>query len=101
MAEISVEELNLRFQQSGSLLILDVREELEFHTFNIGGKNIPLGKLPLILDDLEWDREAEVVVVCQHGIRSKTACKLLSMAGFLNTRNLIGGLLAWRKKFNN
>lgn len=100
MADISVEELHERLQKQENIRLLDVREELEFHTFNIGGENIPLGKLPAALEDLDWDTEAEVVVICQRGLRSETGCRILAMAGFSNISNLTGGLLAWRKKFD-
>lgn len=97
MGLISVQELRERLQNEESVHILDVREELEFHTFNIGGENIPLGKLPSVLEDLEWDSEEEIVVICQRGIRSDTACRILAQAGFSNIKNLVGGLLEWRK----
>lgn len=98
MVSMSVEELAERLKQSKSFRIVDVREELEFYTFNIGGENIPLGSLPVFLEDADWDVNDEIVVVCQHGIRSKTGCQILTMAGFSNVKNLSGGLLAWRKK---
>jgi rhodanese-related sulfurtransferase len=101
MADIGVEELQDRLAKGDQIRLLDVREELEFHTFNIGGVNIPLGKLPTSLEDLEWERDEQIVVICQRGIRSETGCRILNMAGFTNTRNLEGGLLAWRKKFND
>lgn len=100
MADISVEELQKRLQNQENIKLLDVRETLEFHTFNIGGTNIPLGQLPSVLEELDWDYQDEVVVICQRGIRSETGCRILKMAGFTTTRNLTGGLLAWRKKFN-
>ncbi len=97
MANITVKELRERLAQHEPVQILDVREELEFYTFNIGGENIPLGKLTTVLEDLEWNTSEEIIVICQRGIRSETACRILAMAGFSNVRNLIGGLLEWRK----
>lgn len=99
MVDISVEELAERLQKEESLNLLDVREELEFHTFKIGGINIPLGKLASELENLEWEITDEIVVICQRGLRSETACRILRMAGYKNVRNLQGGLLSWRKKF--
>lgn len=99
MADISVNELAERLQKKELLHLLDVREELEFHTFSIGGINIPLGKLASGLEDLEWEITDEIVVICQRGLRSETACRILQMAGYKNVRNLQGGLLSWRKKF--
>ncbi|MEY3679284.1 MAG: hypothetical protein RI924_1425 [Bacteroidota bacterium] len=100
MTDISPQELNESIQQGKSIQILDVREAIEFHTFNIGGVHIPLGKLPESIEELDWNEETEIAVICQRGIRSKTACKLLEMAGYRQVRNLNGGLLAWRKTFN-
>lgn len=100
MGLIKVTELYDRLQKQEAVKILDVREELEFHTFNIGGKNIPLGKLPTVLEDLDWDTDDEIVVICQRGIRSETACRILAMAGFTNIKNLVGGLLEYRKTIN-
>lgn len=93
---IEASELNKRLADREDLNILDVREELEFHTFNIGGLSLPLGKLREP-EDLEFDSEEELIVVCQRGIRSRTACKLLEDMGFKKVRNLVGGLLALRR----
>lgn len=97
MGLITVKELRERLQNADQVRILDVREELEFHTFNIGGENIPLGKLPAVLEDMDWDKNDEIIVICQRGIRSETGCRILAMAGFTQVQNLVGGLLAWRK----
>ncbi|RRN77641.1 rhodanese-like domain-containing protein [Pseudoxanthomonas sp. SGD-10] len=74
--------------------LLDVREELEFHTFNIGGVNIPLGKIQKLIDEDELDipDHKTIIVICQRGIRSKTAKTILLQNGYPNVRNLIGGL---------
>lgn len=100
MTDISPQELYDLIQQGKNIQILDVREAIEFHTFNIGGTHIPLGKLPESIEELDWDKEMKIAVICQRGIRSKTACKLLEMAGYRQVKNLNGGLLAWRKTFN-
>lgn len=93
---IEASELNSRLSAGESVKILDVRETLEYHTYNIGGLNIPLG-LIRNPEDLELSPQEEVIVVCQRGIRSRTACKLLESMGFTNPRNLVGGLLALRR----
>lgn len=94
---ISVQDFNNLSTKSNNFQIIDVRSELEFHTYNIGGENIPLGKLPTVLDDLGYNADQEIVVVCQHGIRSETARVLLKNHGFTNVKNLKGGLVALRK----
>ncbi|MBC8052792.1 MAG: rhodanese-like domain-containing protein [Sphingobacteriaceae bacterium] len=96
-SDISAAELKEKLSESNSLYLIDVREELEFHTFNIGGENIPLGTLSKGLGELEYNKNDEIVVICQRGIRSETARRLLVSAGYKNVKNLSGGLLAYRR----
>jgi rhodanese-related sulfurtransferase len=97
MKHISASELASKLAECPHPVLLDVREELEFHTFNIGGINIPLGHLIQGIDELEINQEEEIVVICQRGIRSLTACNVLEAAGFKNVLNLSDGLLGWQK----
>ena len=94
---ITVLELNDCIHRKLPIHIIDVREELEFHTFNIGGKNIPLGRLLGDPDELGLDKENEIIVLCQRGLRSETARRFLVSLGYEKVKNLQGGLLAWRK----
>lgn len=94
---ITVSELNDRINRKHPIIIIDVREELEFHTFNIGGENIPLGRLTGGMIELEFNKENEIIVLCQRGLRSETARRVLVSQGYENVKNLQGGLLAWRK----
>ena len=95
MQDITVEEFAQLLSSKKEIQLLDVREAIEFHTFNIGGFHIPIGKLAQILadDELDFNPDLPVIVVCQHGVRSKTAKVILKNAGFTNTQNLIGGLI--------
>ncbi len=95
--DISAVEFNSRYQVDNSFLIIDVRERLEFQTFNLGGSNIPLAVLLRDIEDLDFGKEEEIVVICQHGLRSETARRVLSQNGYKNVRNLSGGLLAIQK----
>ncbi|EHQ30879.1 rhodanese-like domain-containing protein [Mucilaginibacter paludis] len=98
--DISATNLNDRINQGETLNLLDVRDEMEYHTYNIGGQNIPLGKLPSELDELEWNKSEEIIVVCKMGLRSKTGKHILQQNGYLNVKNLEGGLLALQKLNN-
>jgi rhodanese-related sulfurtransferase len=95
--DIKASELLERLDAGEALALLDVREPIEYHTFNIGGTNIPVGKLINEAEDLEFDKDEEIIVLCQAGVRSKTAQAVLRQQGFQNIRNLTGGLLALRK----
>ncbi|MEJ7780618.1 MAG: rhodanese-like domain-containing protein [Daejeonella sp.] len=95
--DISATEFNARYPIAEEFIIIDVREELEYQTFNLGGDNIPLGILLSDVEDLNYKRDSEIVLICQHGLRSETARRVLAQNGYTNVRNLKGGLLAWRK----
>ena len=94
---ITVKELKDRLSVHESVNIIDVREELEFHTFNIGGENIPLGNLLAEINELKYNKNQALVVVCQRGLRSETARRVLESHGYSNVKNLTGGLLAWAR----
>ena len=101
MTDIDANELFVRLQKGEQLTLLDVRGEIEYHTFNIGGKNIPLPYLDKSLDDLPWNKSDEIIVICKVGLRSATAKSLLELKGYKNIRNLAGGLIAWQKNQQN
>jgi len=97
MLPIDAAELTTRLQQGENLNLLDVREEIEYHTYNIGGKNIPLSKLNEHLTTLGYNKNDELIVICKAGLRSETARLLLKENGYGQVRNLTGGLLALQK----
>lgn len=97
MSEISALELKALIDSHNSPYILDVRERLEYFSYNIGGRLIPLGALPNQLEELPENLDQEIVVVCQKGIRSRTAQKILMQAGYTNVKNLRGGLSAFHR----
>lgn len=95
--DIGAEEFTERNIDPLPFKIIDVREQIEFQTFNLGGLNMPLGILLKKPDELEDLKNEELIVICQHGLRSVTARRFLLMNGFKNVRNLHGGILALRK----
>ncbi|MGI4729928.1 MAG: rhodanese-like domain-containing protein [Janthinobacterium lividum] len=97
LEDIQAHELLLRLKNQEQLNLLDVREPIEFSTFNIGGKNIPLGKLEPAIKSLDYTKNEEIIVICKMGLRSETGTQLLRQHGFTNARNLEGGLLALHK----
>ncbi len=97
MTDISANEVLVRLKNGEHLNLLDVRGEMEYHTFNIGGKNIPLPLLENNLDELDWNKTDEIIVICKVGMRSATAKSILELNGYENIRNLTGGLIAFQK----
>ncbi|MCL4539048.1 MAG: rhodanese-like domain-containing protein [Bacteroidetes bacterium] len=96
--EISAVELKERLDNGEEIFILDVRQPDEYRYCNIGGLLMPLGDLPRRMSDL--DPEREIVVVCHSGARSARATQYLQRAGFLNVKNLAGGIDRWAEEID-
>lgn len=91
--QISTSDLKSELQDTNKQFI-DVRTSGEFSARNIRGfKNIPLQQLAHKTNQLS--KEKEVVVICQSGMRSKQASKLLKKQGFNKVTNVKGGMNAW------
>ena len=100
MQNISVDELKLRMDAGEKINLIDVREPFENADFNIGGRLLPLGKIQSMqVDEIEDLKDEEVILYCRSGNRSGQACMFLETMGFTNTKNLSGGMLAWKDKF--
>jgi rhodanese-related sulfurtransferase len=95
--DITVQELKERLEKGEKLNLFDVREPNEYADDNIGATLIPLGELPYRVDELEGLEDEEVIVHCRSGARSARAQQILEENGFTNVRNLIGGMLEYRK----
>jgi rhodanese-related sulfurtransferase len=74
--------------------VLDVREEEEVKRKRIPGSVwIPLGELRKRVHEL--DKNKEIAVHCESGLRSYKACLRLQHAGIENVKNIDGGMLCW------
>lgn len=77
-------------------LLVDVREPWEFQYCHIQGSTLlPLQQVPERLTEL--DSEAEIVLICHHGVRSYRTGLFLRQAGFDKLYNLQGGVEAWAR----
>ena len=99
---ITIEELKARIDAGEKLNLIDCREPFEYAEFNIGAKLIPLGEIQRMqIEEIEDLKEEEIIIHCRSGQRSMMACMFLDTLGFKNTKNLIGGVLAWQEKFGS
>jgi rhodanese-related sulfurtransferase len=101
MKNITVEQLKEKLDSGEKVNLIDCREPHEYAEYNIGGKLVPLGKIQTMqIDDIEDLKDEEVIVHCRSGQRSMMACMVLDQMGFTNTNNVVGGILAWKEKFD-
>ncbi|MES1216601.1 MAG: rhodanese-like domain-containing protein [Bacteroidota bacterium] len=100
MQNISATEVKEKLDKGEEINLIDVREPYEHAEFNIGGILYPLGNIQsMMVDELEGLKEKEVILYCRSGNRSGQAAMILDMLGFKNTKNLVGGMVAWQDKF--
>src|ERR1700743_3941996 len=92
MKEVSVQELKEKMDNGENFQLIDVREDFEYETSNIGGLLIPLGGVLIEADKISKDKP--VVIMCRSGKRSAAAIMQLEQKGYTNLYNLQGGILA-------
>ena len=86
-----------RLMNEGALM-LDVREDNEWAVGHIpNAKHIRVGQLSGQLGELGKFKDKPIVAYCRSGNRSARACAMLKKAGFDNTYNLAGGIMAWEQ----
>ena len=92
---IQVSEVKEKLETSKETFqVLDVREEEEVKRKRIPGSVwIPLGELKKRVHEL--DKNKEIAVHCESGLRSYKACLRLQHAGIENVKNIDGGMLCW------
>lgn len=92
--QISVQQVAERLKSQPRPKLLDTREQPEFDIVHLPGSVLVTQE---VLDDLlqNGDRNAEMICICHHGIRSLNAVRFLRQQGFVNCRSMRGGLEAW------
>ncbi len=98
MQEITVQELKEKIDSGEDFQLIDVREDFEYETSNIGGELIPLGGVLIEADKISRDKP--VVIMCRSGKRSAAAIMQLEQLGYTNLSNLQGGILAWAQEID-
>ena len=89
----SVDEVRSILKQNKGVQFIDVREEEEYITHNIGARNIPLSNLENNLSAI--DKGQVVVLHCKSGKRSLKALGVLKKNSFKEVYSMTGGIDAW------
>lgn len=87
----------LEWKQSGkSYQLIDIRESYEIESTSMGGKSIPMEKIPERLEDLRND--VPVIFHCQSGRRSEAVVRWIETKRKMdNLYSLDGGIVAWNE----
>jgi len=92
--EISALELKSRRDRGENPVVIDVREDWELQLARIPDVvHVPMSQIPARLG--EFQRDAEIIVMCHAGGRSMRVAHFLANQGFSDVANLSGGISAW------
>ncbi len=95
--QIDVFELKERLNRGEAPMVLDIREgyELEICELEVC-KHLPLSRFNEEYQNLLGDKkEEELILLCRSGARTAQLQVFLKSQGYTQTRNLVGGILAW------
>lgn len=99
---VAIEEIRDRIAAHDAPLLLDVREDDEVANGVIPGAiHLSRAHFESQVEDRVPDKEAEVVVYCQSGVRSAFAARTMQDLGFTNIRHMDGGFLRWKDQGND
>jgi rhodanese-related sulfurtransferase len=102
--EIQPWDLSKQLSAGKSLVLLDVREPVEFDTLHIPGSiNVPRGVLE---QSCEWDfdetvpllaagHELDIVAICRSGYRSALVADVMQQMGYTGVVSLRTGVRGW------
>ena len=100
--EISPRELQNKLKDDHPLVLLDVRETWELERARLRDERlvgIPLSQIAAqgisIFPETTFPPEADVIVICHHGVRSLQVTAWLRSLGWTQVYSLAGGLHAY------
>ena len=103
--EISVQNLALKMKEGEKFILLDVRETWETNLVRIDDERVvtlPMSRIARERKDAFppalRDPQAEIVVMCHHGIRSADVTGWMRQQGWKNVSSLAGGIAAYAEQ---
>ncbi|MEN2768422.1 rhodanese-like domain-containing protein [Ornithinibacillus xuwenensis] len=95
ITNITIQEVKEKLSKN-NIQFIDVRTPGEYRrNHQVPFQNIPLYELTSRTNEL--NKSLEIVVICQSGIRSSKASRVLKKRGFNQISNVKGGMSAWNK----
>lgn len=100
--EVTPAEVKRRIDAGEKLILLDVREPVEFQTACIAGSQlIPMNSIPSALQSLEAKAdESTLIVLCHHGMRSLNVVNWLRQQGVESCQSMSGGIEQWSREID-
>jgi len=101
LPQISIHALQHVIERYPDHVLLDVRTNEEWEQGHVEGAfHMPIH---ILLDngiEDHFSKEDHISVICRSGYRSNIAASFLKLKGFIHVYSVIGGMLAWQRKFD-
>lgn len=96
--EVTLLDAHQLWASANSPVIVDIRDAQSFAQGHIPG-SVALNNDNVAEFIQNTDKQAQVIVVCYHGISSQQAADVLQQNGLTNTYSMQGGFSAWQMQF--
>ena len=98
LPQLSIHRLKNMLQKNDGHCVIDVRTEQEWNTGHIpGARHVPIQEI--IAHGVNLEKGDHISVICGSGYRSNIAGSLLKARGYLRINSVIGGMNAWKMKY--
>jgi len=99
--EIDCRTVKARLDMGDPLVLLDCREPNEYDFVRLdSARLVPMSELAERVGELDSIRDAEIVVYCHHGVRSRQVANWLRGQGFAHVQSLAGGIDRWAQEID-
>jgi rhodanese-related sulfurtransferase len=106
--EVDVQQLARKLQSNEPFVLLDVREAWELDQAMIVDsrlKVVPMSRLAQLgveaFPEEVQQKDAEILVLCHHGVRSATVSGWMLAQGWTNALSVRGGIAEYAQKIDN
>jgi rhodanese-related sulfurtransferase len=98
--DVDPEQFHDLLQKKTQIKLIDVRRQEEYDQGHIqNAALLPVQELSQErIDALDIKKEDEILLYCRSGGRSGKALEQFLQLGYINTKHLAGGMLAWQEK---
>jgi rhodanese-related sulfurtransferase len=96
--EVTVAETQERLAANPDALLVDVREDNEWHAAHAqGAEHLGKGVIERDIETVVPDKSTELILYCGGGYRSALATDSLQKMGYTNVWSMAGGWKAWKE----
>jgi rhodanese-related sulfurtransferase len=99
--EIDCRTVKARLDAGDTFVLLDCRERNEYDFVRLdSARLVPMSELAERVGELDSIRDAEIVVYCHHGVRSRQVANWLRGQGYTHVQSLAGGIDRWSQEID-